>query len=188
MTSSEIFLRHLSDRPGVSLPPSNEPITQAKQQNKSKNRTRVVHIDFRHWLLRRKREKDADEDPVHNGKDVDVQSERTESKWSVRDWLVVDFPESKDDNRDQIRDVQRKSGQGKNRVERSSGGNVDESQKTYYDTHENDGPDRYLVIWVYLSIASLVAVQDYWESCLRMQRSRKTVILDHEQKPKSAEK
>lgn len=126
-TSWKIFLRHLSDRPGVYLLSSNEPITDAKQQNKSKNRAGVIHVFFRHRSLRRKREKNADEDSVHNGKDVDVQSEWTESKRSVRDRLVFDFPNSKDENRDQIRNVQRKGGQGKNRGECGSRGDVDEA-------------------------------------------------------------
>lgn len=125
--SSILVLRHLSDRADISLPPSNKPITEAKQQNKSKNRARVVHVDFRHRLLRRKRKKDADEDAIHNGEDIDIQSERPESKRSVMDRLLLDFSNSKDDNRYQIGDVQRKSGQGKNRVERSRRGDVDEA-------------------------------------------------------------
>lgn len=122
-----MFVHHLTDRPRVSFPSANEPITEAEQQNKSKHRTRVVHVKSSHRLLWRKGEKNADEDAVYNREEIEVQSERPQSEWSVTDRLPLNFPKSKKDNRDQIRDVQGKGGQGKDRVERRGRCDVDEA-------------------------------------------------------------
>ena len=93
---------HLSNWPLVQFPPPHKPIDQTEQQHKDKHRTSIIHVLGRDRLLWRKREEDADENRVYDGKNVHVEAQGAHPERAVRDRLAAELAEGEDDDGDNI--------------------------------------------------------------------------------------
>lgn len=194
-SSNAIVLRSgsrsgLPNRAFIQTPSSHKPVHQAEQQHKGKYRTGVVHVLGRHRLSRGERKENANKDRVHDGEDINVQSQGTEPERTVRDRLVAELAHGENDDGDEIGYVEGERGQGEDGVECRTRSDVDEAQQADHHPHEHDRPDRNLVIRIHLRSRQLLDPLD--PECravknrfLHMRRNPKTEVLCLAQRPRS---
>ena len=96
-----------NDRHLERLMPTDKPMSQSPNHNRTKNGSRVVHVVSCDWQNLRERHPKYHEDQVAQREHVDGYTDRTELERPIRWRRASDFAQEDEKNREEVRYVQR---------------------------------------------------------------------------------